>query len=136
MRKVGSARSRSGLLGVALVVVMGSLGVVGCSSQPPSASEVVAGAVIDHYSLGDPVDCSAYLDPTCEDYLQVARDEITRERDIAASAIASHRLFHESIPGTRPGSSSVVIVVFELADGGRVATGVYCGVGPCHVVGR
>lgn len=44
--------------------------------------------------------------------------------------------YRESIPGTVDGSSSVGIVVLDLADGSRVAVGVYCGVGPCQVVAR
>jgi hypothetical protein len=123
-------------LSVAFVSMLCALALAGCSSGPSGSGALVSGMVIDHYTLGDRIDCEAYLDPTCDDYLQVAMDEATTDRGVGAAAIVGHHFYSESIPGTSSGRSSVVIVVFDLANGARAAVGVYCGVGPCQVVRR
>ncbi len=121
---------------MATLVWLLAVALAACSSPPAASRTLGPGTMIDHYTLGDPIECIEYRDPTCEDYLQVATDIATDERGVAASAIVGHRFYHESIPGTSAGSSSVVIVVLALADDSSLAVGVYCGVGPCHVVNR
>jgi hypothetical protein len=136
MKGLGVGWWRSWPLGLVLVSLMQATALAGCSNGSTASGPLLSGMVIDHYTLGDPIDCNAHRDPTCEEHLQVAMGTATDKRGVAPEAIAGHHLFRESIPGTRPGSSSLIIVVFDLADGSRVAVGVYCGVGPCHVVNR
>lgn len=122
-------------LAIALTALM-QAALAGCSSGPTASGALVAGTVIDHYTLGAPLDCAAYRDATCDEYLRIAIGTATTKRGVAPVAIVGHRFYRESIPGTVDGSSSVGIVVLDLADGSRVAVGVYCGVGPCQVVAR
>jgi hypothetical protein len=133
---IGPGWRRSWPLGIALLSLMHAMALAACSNAPTASGALVPGMVIDHYTLGNPIDCIEYRDPTCQDYLQVATDIASDERGVARSAIVGHHFFRESIPGTPAGSSSVVIVVLDLADDSRLAVGVHCGVGPCHLVKR
>ena len=122
-------------LAIALTAFM-QAALAGCSSGPAASGVLGPGTVIDHYTLGAPLDCAAYRNGTCEEYLRIAMSTVTTKRGFAPGAIVGHRFFGESIPGTVEGTSTVGIVVLDLADGSRVAVGVYCGVGPCQVVAR
>lgn len=67
----------------------------------------------------------------------MATDIATGKRGVPADSIVGHRFYYEFLPpGMSLGGPQVVVVVFDLADGSRVAVGVYCGVGPCQVVNR
>src|SRR5258708_5433329 len=113
-------------LGIVLVAFVQVLGLAACSGVPTASGALVPGTMIDHYTMGAPYVCAAYGEAAGEKYLGVARAGANSERGIARAAIVGHHLYHESIPGTAPGSSSHIgIVVFDLTDGSRVAVGVY-----------
>ncbi len=118
------------------MVFMQAIVLAGCSGGSTASGALVSGTVVDHYTLGTPLDCAAYADATCDEYLRVATDTATSKRGVAPAAIVGHGFYQESIPGTAEGSSTVGVVVLDLADGTRVAVGVYCGVGPCQLVER
>jgi len=120
---------------MALTALM-QVALAGCSSEPAASGALVAGTVIDHYTLGAPLDCATYSDGTCDEYLRIAIATATTQHGVAPAAIIGHRFYRESIPGTVDGGSSVGIVVLDLADGSRVAVGVHCVVGPCEMVTR
>jgi hypothetical protein len=123
--------------GVPRLALVLALALAGCSSRLNADGSLVSGTVIDHYTIGGPLDCPANGDATCDEYLRIATGTATGKLGVAPSAIVAHRFYRESIPpGTTLGGPPVGIVVFDLADGSRVAVGVYCGVGPSQVVPR
>jgi hypothetical protein len=114
-----------------------TLALAACGSGLTADGALVSGTVIDRYRIGDPLDCPVNGDPTCDEMVRIATDTATGERGVAPSAIVGHRLYYEfRPPGMTSGGGTVGIVVFDLADGSRVAVSVGCGVGPCHVVNR
>ena len=123
--------------GVAKLASVLALAVAGCSSGLTASGALVSGTVIDRYTIGDPLDCPAHGDVRCDEFLRIATDTATNNRGVAPAAIVGHRLYSEFLPpGTFSGGGAVGVVVFDLADGSRVAVGVYCGVGPCQVMPR
>jgi hypothetical protein len=126
-------RSRCARLVVSLcfVLVLG-----GCAG--PVTQRVAVGPIIDGFPLGEPVGCGTAF-YRCDDLIALARSALD-ERDpghaniVGASPyhedLQSPALFDPSIPHARSGQ--VFVVVFDLADSSRHASGVDCGVGGCH----
>lgn len=137
MRAFGLDRRRrrpGRLVKLALVLV---LALAGCSNGLTPSGALVSGTVIDRYTIGDPLECAAIRDSTCDEFLRIATETATGKRGVVPAAIVGHRFYTEfKPPGTTSGGGTTGIVVFNLADGSRVAVGVYCGVGPCQVVSR
>ncbi len=114
-----------------------ALALAGCSNSFNADGSLVSGTVVDRYKVASLADCPDDRDPTCDESLRIATDIATGKRGVPADAIVGHRFYYEFLPpGMSRGGPPVVIVVFDLADGSRVAVGVYCGVGPCQVVNR
>lgn len=131
---LGWWRRRPG--GVAKLALVLALALAGCSSGLTASGALPSGTVIDGYTIGNPLDCPAHGNATCDEFLQIATDTATGKRGVAAAAIVDHRFYSEFIPPGAATSGAAGIVVFDLADGSQVAVGVYCGVGPCQVMPR
>jgi hypothetical protein len=122
---------------VARLALVLTMPLAGCSNGLNADGSLVSGTVIDRYTIGGPLDCATIRDATCDEYLRIATDTATGKRGVAPASIIAHRFYYESIsPGSTLGGPPVAVVVFDLANGSRVAVGAYCGVGPCQVVPR
>jgi hypothetical protein len=122
---------------VAKLALVVALGLTGCTNGLTASGDLVTGTVIDRFTIGDPLNCAAVRDATCQDFLRIATDTAINKRGIALASIVGHRFYTEFIPaGSALGGPPVGVVVFDLDNGSRVAVGVYCGVGPCQVVPR
>ena len=121
----------------AAMIIVFALALGGCSTTLNPDGSLVSGAVVDRFKIGDRADCPDQDDPTCDGSLRLATEVVTGQRGIEADSIVGHRFYYESVPaGTTLGGPPVTVVVFDVADGSRVAVGAYCGVGPCQVVRR
>jgi hypothetical protein len=124
---------------ISILTVALALALAGCSNGLTADGALMPGTKVDRYTVGDPLECPTNGATLCDDYLRLATDTAIGKRGVAPTAIVGHRFYNEGIP-TPPGATlsgpPVTIVVFDLADGSRVAVGVHCGVGPCQVIDR
>ena len=105
------------------------------TTEDPIVVDPVARRIVDGFPMGLPAPCAPRQ---CDEWIQLARS-VLDDRDPEHVEVINVRMYLEDLTNPllfEPGvvharSGTLVVVVFELADGSRRATGVYCGVGPC-----
>jgi hypothetical protein len=105
------------------------------ASEDPVVVRPAAGPIVDGFPIGAPATCAPRI---CDEWIRLALSAL-EDREPAHAQVLNVRTYYEDL--TNPvlydpkvvhrRTGTVVVVVFELADGSRRATGVYCGVGPC-----
>jgi hypothetical protein len=105
------------------------------ASEDPILVDPAARRIVDGFPIGAPAACAPEL---CDEWVQLARS-VFDDRDPEHAEVINVRMYLEDLTNPllfEPGvvharSGTLMVVVFQLADGSRRATGVYCGVGPC-----
>jgi hypothetical protein len=108
-------------------------------SGNPDVVAPAAGPIVDGFPIGAPATCAP---DRCDEWVRLARS-VLEDRDPAHAEVINVRIYLEDLTNPllfEPGvlhrrSGTLVVVVFELADGSKRAAGVYCGVGPCIGLG-
>jgi hypothetical protein len=104
-------------------------------SDDSIVADPAAGRIVDGFPIGAPATCDAR---TCDEWIRLALS-VLDDRDPAHAEVLNVRIHYEDLTNpllfdpkvVHARSGTLVVVVFELADGARRAAGVYCGVGPC-----
>jgi hypothetical protein len=90
---------------------------------PIATAELANGDIVDGYMVGPILDCST----GCDDALTFAKTSAVESRGLDVSTIKEVHVFRPFMPaGASSGGGGGYIVVYDLADGSRMATGVYC----------
>jgi hypothetical protein len=90
---------------------------------PIATAELANGDIVDGYMVGHVIDCS----PGCGDALTFAKSSAISTRGLDPTTIKDLHVFSDfDPPGASSGGGQVYIVVYDLMDGSRIATGVYC----------
>jgi hypothetical protein len=90
---------------------------------PIATAELANGDIVDGYMVGHVIDCST----GCGDALSFARSSAISTRGLDPTSIKDVHVFSDfDPPGASSGGGQVHIVVYDLRDGSRMATGVYC----------
>jgi hypothetical protein len=105
------------------------------ASEDPIVVAPGAGPIVDGFPVGLPATCAP---GQCDQWISLARS-VLDDRDPAHAEVINVRMYLEDLTNPllfEPGviharTGTVIVVVFDLADGAKRATGVYCGVGPC-----
>lgn len=104
-------------------------------SENPVVVAPGAGPIVDGFPLGLPAACALRQ---CDEWIRLGLSAL-EDREPEHAEVLNVRIYREDLTNPllfEPGviharSGTLVVVVFELADGAKRATGVYCGVGPC-----
>jgi hypothetical protein len=90
---------------------------------PIATTELANGDIVDGYMVGHLRDCSN----GCGDALSLAKASAVSTRSLDPTAIKDVHVFSAfDPPGTSSGGGGTYIVIYDLRDGSRIATGVYC----------
>ena len=88
-----------------------------------ATAELANGDIVDGYMVGHAIDCST----GCGDALSFAKSSAISTRGLDPAAIEEVHVFYDfDPPGASSGGGQVHIVVYDLSDGSRISTGVYC----------
>jgi hypothetical protein len=90
---------------------------------PIATADLANGDIVDGYMVGHAIDCST----GCRDALSFAKSSAISTRSLDPTAIKDIHVFSDfDPPSSSSGRGGVYIVVYDLRDGSRIATGVYC----------
>jgi hypothetical protein len=90
---------------------------------PIATTELANGDIVDGYMVGHVIDCST----GCDEALSFAKSSAISTRRLDPAAIKDVQVFSDfDPPGASSGGGQVHIVVYDLRDGSRIATGVFC----------
>ena len=93
------------------------------TGAPIATAELANGDIVDGYMVGHVIDCAT----DCGDVLAFAESSAISKRSLDPTALKDVQVFSEfDPPGASSGGGGVHIVVYDLTDGSRMATGVYC----------
>jgi hypothetical protein len=120
----------------AFFVVLGLLAAA-CAIAPDPAP-AAPGPIIDGFPIGRLLDCGLSRSAPCHEVLPLARaafdSRVPDHPEILATSFFMEDINNPAIFDPRvlhARSGTLIVVVFNLADGSKHAAGVYCGVGGC-----
>jgi hypothetical protein len=123
---------------VVLLVIVGIAAVISTGTLENAGQSLVRLAppvrMVDGFPIGEPVPCAQH----CAEWTRLARSALDVREHGHAEIVGARTFMEAHIPDLYgPGvlytrSGTLIVVVFDLADGSVRATGVYCGVGGCR----